>query len=189
MKIESDPVVREDLRKNFGWGIALGILVALLGVLALAEPLFATITATLVFGWLFVVGGVIRMVYAFKTRSAGQFWLKFLVGIFSFVAGIFLVTNIFEGVLTLTLVLGIAIFLQGAIQTVLAFQLRPTPSWGLVLLGGILSVILGILIGSQWPLNAPWVIGILVGIALIFDGIWISIFSVSSRRLLREEPA
>ncbi|WP_017659906.1 HdeD family acid-resistance protein [Baaleninema simplex] len=187
MRIANEPELREELRKNLGWAIALGVLIALLGVLALARPLFATLAATLIFGWLFVIGGVLRIVYAFQTRKSGQFWLKTLVGILSLVAGILLVTNLLEGVLTLTLILGIAIFLQGAIQTILAFQLRPAPNWGMVLLGGILSIILGILIWSQWPFNAPWVIGVLVGIALIFDGVWIAMFSMSTRQLLQDE--
>jgi len=184
VRFQNNPIVREELRRNCGWGIALGILISILGLLALANPILTAIAATLIFGWLFVVGGVFRIVYAFQTRQAGHFELKAFVGILSLVAGLLLVTNIVQGVQTLTLILGLSIFFQGVVQTFLAFQIRPAPSWGWILFGGILSVILGILIGAQWPSSARWAIGLLVGVTLLFDGAWIALFSLATRRTL-----
>jgi uncharacterized membrane protein HdeD (DUF308 family) len=66
----------------------------------------------------------------------------------------------------------------------MAFQLRPAPNWGWVLLSGVSGIILRILIWNQWPFNAPWVVGLLVGTSLLFDGLWIIMFSLAARTTL-----
>ena len=83
-----------------------------------------------------------------------------------------MISNVFSGAIALSLILGITIFAQGALQVILAFGIRPARSWGWVLFSGILGIILGILIWSEWPFNAAWLIGLWVGISLLFNGIW-----------------
>jgi uncharacterized membrane protein HdeD (DUF308 family) len=78
-------------------------------------------------------------------------------------------------------VLGIVVFIEGAIEVVLAFQMRPDANWAWVLASGILSVILGVLIWSQWPSNAPWILGVLVGVSLLTTGLWTLIISLAAR--------
>lgn len=157
----------------------------ILGLVAIARPLYATIASTLVFGWLFIVAGIIQIIYAFRSQGIGQLIWKLLLGIIYLVAGIYVVGNPGTGALALTLVLGITIFAQGVIEVILAFQMRPAPNWGLVMFGGIVGIILGIFIWSRFPYSADWLIGLWVGLHLLFTGIWILFLSSAMRLALR----
>jgi len=172
MKV-TDPEVRDRERTGgSGTGIVVGVLLVILGLIAIARPVYATLASTLVFGWLFIFAGIAQIVYAFGSRGAGQVIWKLLLGVLYLGAGIIVLSNILSGAIALTLILGITIFVQGAIQVILAFAIRPARSWIWVLVSGILGVILGILIWSEWPFNAAWLIGLFVGISLLFNGIW-----------------
>lgn len=169
----TDPEVRERERTGgSGIGIIVGVLLVILGLVAIARPVYATIASTIAFGWVFIFAGIVQFIYAFGSRGAGQFIWKLLLSILYFVAGIVVLSNIFEGAIALTLVLGITIFAQGVFQVILAFGMRPARNWGWVLFSGILGVILGILIWSEWPFNADWVLGLLIGISFLVNGIW-----------------
>lgn len=114
----------QNIRKSLGWSITLGILLIVLGILAIVFPIIATALVTIALGWLFLVGGILRIVYAFQTRSTG-FWLKLLLGILYIIIGLSLLNNIIGGAISLTLALGILIFIEGVFEVILAFQLRP----------------------------------------------------------------
>ena len=167
--IESESMARP---KGSAIGVAIGVVLVVLGIIAIARPAFATVASTLVFGWLFIIAGVAQALYAFLGGSIGQFVWKLLLGILYVVAGILILSNVLAGALTLTLILGITIFVQGAVQVVSAFAIRPLPRWGALLASGVLGVILGILVWSQWPFNVGWLLGVWVGISLLCDGLW-----------------
>ena len=178
----TDPQVRDrEPTGGSGTGIAVGILLVIFGIVAIARPVYATIASTLVFGWLFIFAGITQLVYAFGSRGAGQFVWKLLLGVLYVGAGIIVLFNVLEGAIALTLVLGITIFVQGALQVIFAFGIRPARNWGWVLFSGILAIILGILIWSGWPFNADWIIGLWVGISLLFNGIWMILLSLLPR--------
>ena len=149
-----------------------GVLLVILGLIAIARPVYATIASTLVFGWLFILAGIVQLVYAFGSRSAGQVVWKLLLGFLYLGAGIVVLSNVLSGAIALTLILGITLFVQGVIQVIFAFGIRPARSWGLVLFSGIIEVILGIFIWSEWPFNADWLLGLWVGIGLLVNGFW-----------------
>ena len=175
---------REALRKSLGVAIAFGIFIMILGLAAIANPLYASLGVALIFGWIVLLCGIVQIVYAIQNRQTNRFWLKLLLGIFYLVAGVILIGNLFQSVLTLTLVLGLAIFVHGVFRVVLAFQLKPAPNWVWVLVSGIVGIILGILIWNRWPMNANWVLGLLLGINLFFDGMWIIMTSLAARSSL-----
>lgn len=169
----TDPEVRDRERTGgSGIGIVVGVLLVILGLIAIARPLYATIASTLVFGWLFIFAGIAQLVYAFRSKGAGQLVWKLLLGVLYLGAGIVVLSNVLSGALALTLILGITIFAQGVIQVILAFGIRPARNWGWLLFSGILGIILGIFIWSEWPFNAIWLLGLWVGINLLSDGIW-----------------
>jgi uncharacterized membrane protein HdeD (DUF308 family) len=151
----------------------IAILMIVLGIIAITFPFFATVASTLVFGWVFIVAGIAQIVYAFQSRRAGQVLWKLILGILYLLAGIFVVVNPLEGVLAFTLVLGITIFVQGIIQVAIAFQMRRiSQNWGWMLVSGIIGIIFGIFVWSSFPFTAVWLIGTLIGVNLLFDGIW-----------------
>ena len=169
----------ELLRPNRGWFIALGIIMILLGLLAIALPFATTLAVAILLGWIILIAGIVQIVNAFKSSGALGLLLELLLGILHIFVGIMLLRNLLAGVITLTFVVGILIFINGAFRVIQAFQLRPAANWGVVLLSGIISIILGILIWSQWPFNAPWLLGLLVGISLCFNGVIIIIIPLA----------
>lgn len=161
-------------------GMAIGIGLIILGIVAIARPAFAAIASTLVFGWLFIVAGVAQVIYAFFGRNVGQLVWKLLLGIIYLVAGATILSNVLAGVATITLILGVTTFAQGVLQVIFAFTMRPVPGWTFILGSGILSVILGILIWSEWPADSAWLLGVWVGLSLLSDGLWAIMLSASA---------
>ena len=138
------------------------------------------------FGWVFIFAGIAQIVYAFQSRGAGQVVWKVILGFLYLLAGILVVANPLEGVLTFTLVLGITIFVQGIIQVSIAFQMRRTsPNWAWMLVSGIIGIIFGIFVWSNFPFRAVWMIGILIGTNLLFDGVWMLTLHSGQRRALQ----
>jgi uncharacterized membrane protein HdeD (DUF308 family) len=88
------------------------------------------------------------------------------------------------GVVSLTLVLAVFLFVEGVVEIALYFGIRQVPNSGWVLFDGIITLTLGILIWRQWPSSSVWVIGTLVGISLIFSGLSRFMLSVAARRLM-----
>ncbi len=158
---------------NSGWATPIAILMIGLGVIAITFPFFAAVASTLMFGWIFILAGIAQILYAVRSGAIGQVVWKLILGLLYLIAGISVVVNPFQGVLTFTLVLGITIFVQGIIQVSIAFQVRrASRNWGWMLASGIIGIIFGIFVWSNFPFSAAWLIGLLVGINLLCDGIW-----------------
>jgi uncharacterized membrane protein HdeD (DUF308 family) len=170
---------------NSRWITGLAVFMCILGIFAIIFPFFATIASTLFFGWLFVFSGISQVFYAFHFRRSNHFFWQFGLGILYFLSGIFLVSNLLESVVAITLILGITIFIQGIIQVSTAFKIRRRFSkWTSVLMSGIIGIIFGIFIWSNFPSNASWLIGLLVGVNLFADGIWmLTLYSEQKPRL------
>jgi len=147
-----------------------GILLAVLGVIAIALPVFSTIVAETWISLILISAGGAKLYYAFQTREQGGFVWKLLLGALYVVTGIMLFARPLTGVITLTLLLGSFLLTEGVFNLFLAFRLRPQQNWLYVLGDGIITLALGALIWSQWPANAPWLIGTVVGASLIVSG-------------------
>jgi uncharacterized membrane protein HdeD (DUF308 family) len=158
-----------DFQKNRGWFLALGILLIIGGSLAIIYDVAATLLSVLFFGWLLIVVGAIEAVQSFWQPRWGGFFLHLIIGILAVVVGFHLVSSPIEGALVLTLVMAIYFMVIGLVRIITAIAMR-FPSWGWVLLSGVITFILGILIKSQWPSTGLWVIGLFIGIDLIFSG-------------------
>jgi uncharacterized membrane protein HdeD (DUF308 family) len=176
-------------RRSLGWGVALGILLALLGVVAIARPLVAGIAAAMVFGWVLLLAGVTQVVHAVRSRHSGHFWADLVAGLVHGVAGGLLLFYPLGGLLTLTLVVGVAILADGLLQTFISLRARPAPGWGLLLLSGVLGIVLGALIWVQWPSDALWLVGTLIGVKLIFRGLALATFTGFVRSALPRPTA
>ncbi len=179
--------IRPQLRKAAGWSIALGVLMVIAGAFAITLPLSTGLAIAIWLGWIYTFVAILNLVYAWQSRDEGTFIfiLKLLVALLYLGAGIFLLANPLKGVLTLTLILGIFLLVEGTFELILAFKLRSlSPNWAWVLGHGAVTLILGILIWSKWPSNSAWVLGLLVGINLISSGISRIMLSLATRLLL-----
>lgn len=174
----------QNLKHSFGWALGLGILLIALGVAAIAWPLAAGVVVVIAFGWMLLFAGVSQAAFAFYTRGAGQYVLKLVLGLVYAIAGLSLIFQPLMGLATLTFVLGIAILAQSVFQVVLAFSVKPDPSWIWLLIAGVIGLLVGALILFRWPFDAPWLIGLLVGINLIGDGLCLAMFSAAARGVL-----
>ncbi|MDX2243057.1 MAG: HdeD family acid-resistance protein [Leptolyngbyaceae cyanobacterium bins.302] len=159
------------VQPNSNRSLITGILLAVLGVGAIALPLFSTIVAETWIALILISAGAAKLVYAFQTREQDGFVWKLLLGALYVVTGIMLVAKPLTGVLTLTLLLGSFLLTEGVFNLFLAFRIRTQQNWLWVLVDGVVTLALGVMIWAQWPSNAPWLLGTLIGVSLLFSGI------------------
>ena len=153
------------------WLWIAGIASIVMGALAIIFPFAATLAAELVIGAILVVSGIVELIRAFVMRRKGNPTWNGLFGLAALVAGAILLVWPLQGMVTLTIVVGVFFLLGGALKLVAGFGLRPFPGWGWIGFSGALSVLLGLLLLFGLPGTALWAVGLLVGIDLIFLGI------------------
>lgn len=171
-----------ELRRQWGWLLALGIVLLVLGLLAVVDSVTATVVSMLYIGWILVVAGIFFAVQAFRFRAHGHLFLHLLNAALALVIGAILVRNPVAAAVTLTLLLAAYFVVAGVFRIVSALSVR-VPGWGWGLLNGVITLILGIMVWSQWPVSGLWVIGLFVGIDLIVIG-WSQIMTAFAARAL-----
>jgi uncharacterized membrane protein HdeD (DUF308 family) len=170
----TEPALRDPIKKVSGWGIAFAILIILAGIIAIAIPFASGIAIAIVIGWLLVISGVFHLADAFHAKGAGADIAFFPL----------------RGLFTLTFVLGIILLVQGVISIVSFFGHRRMHGAGWILFNGVVSILLGGLIWYDGPGAAVWIIGTLVGIHLIFNGITrLMIWSAVRKAVTSPAPA
>lgn len=157
----------DEIAKHSGLTITMGVVVLIMGVLALGVPLVAGLSAALAVGILLIVGGIGQLVFAFKGRTG--IW-SVIVGVLTVVVGGYMVANLGVALESLTLFLAAYFIVSGIFELILSFQAKPANGWGWALFSGIVSVVLGFLIWSQFPFSGVWAVGILFGVRMIFAG-------------------
>jgi uncharacterized membrane protein HdeD (DUF308 family) len=168
-----------------GMSIGLAILMIVLGLLAIALPLATGIGVSILVGWIVVFGGFTYLAYAFAAQGAGAFLWRILIGIVYVVGGFYLVFHPALALQSLTLVLAAILVAEGVLQMIAFFQFRSLPGSGWVLFDGIVTLLLGIMIGYPWPFSSGWAIGTIVGINLLVSGFTRLMYSVAARRELK----
>jgi uncharacterized membrane protein HdeD (DUF308 family) len=160
----------ETIKKHKGLLTFEGILFIVFGILAVALPGLFTLGIELIIGWLFIISGIFQLFRTFRVQSASLFLVSLLSSILSIVVGGLLVTKPLAGILTLTILLAIFFLLEGISEIALALKFRAAPNWGWLLFSGLVTLLLAVIIFLGWPSTAAWVIGLLVGINMIFFG-------------------
>ncbi|WBU56412.1 HdeD family acid-resistance protein [Paracoccus sediminicola] len=167
------------MRGRIMW-IIIGLLSILAGVLALANPFAATLTAELLAGWSFLFIGLLQIIAAFQIRgTGGKLWVV-LLGAACIFLGIFLLRNPLAGVVSLTILAAISFLAGGIFKIFLAFDFRGTNAFWLVLLSGIVSVALALMIFGNFPASALTILGVLLAVELISTGV--SMVALSTTR-------
>lgn len=176
--------VSTDIKKAINGSLLIGILLIVLGIAAIAVPNVSTIVAETWIALILISAGAAKLVYSFQTRQQGGFIWKLLLSILYIATGVMLFVYPLTGVLTLTLLVGSFLLTEGVFNLILAFQLRPQENWPWVLVDGIITLVLGAMIWFQWPFNAPWLIGTLVGVSVLFTGFSRVMLSLNVRSAL-----
>ena len=159
-----------EVQQHRGWFVFLGGLMILLGLAALLFPFAATLAGELTLGVVLLIAGLFGTVHAFRVRPWKGFGLSLLTAVLTVIVGALLVAFPMHGIMTVTLLITAMFLVSGVFRTILAFQLKPHDAWGWILASGILALILGILVITQLPQAAFWLIGILVGVDFLFAG-------------------
>lgn len=158
-----------EVRKNWAWFLMVGALLVVLGVVAISYSVVATLASVILFGWLLIVAGAFQAAHGFWRRQWGGFFIDLFAGLLSLVVGIMVVGNPAESAVSLTLLVAMFLLVGGIFRVFIAVS-TPFQHRGWVLLNGIITVVLGVLIWRQWPLDGLWVIGLFVGIDMLMNG-------------------
>jgi uncharacterized membrane protein HdeD (DUF308 family) len=157
------------LRRNWGWFFVLGVLEIILGTIAIGASVVATVVTVVFFGWLLLIGGVLSAVHAFWRKRWRGFFLDLVTGVLYAVAGFLMVAEPLAAAASLTLLIAMLLLIGGIFRIVVALS-GHLEHWGWVLLNGVITAALGVMIWRQWPSSALWVIGMFIGIEMIFYG-------------------
>ena len=161
-----------------------GIVLLILGVVAILVPLIATLAFTILVGWLFLISGIVGLIATFWARNAPGFWWSLISAVIGILAGLALLTSPIVGALSLTLVLVAFFIIEGIASIMYAVDHRRqlTGSWFWMLLSGVIDLILAAIILAGLPETAVWALGLLVGINMLFGGGALIAMALAARR-------
>ena len=141
-----------------------GIVTMIFGLLSIASPMIVGFSISILVGLLVLLAGIIRMVWTFQTSSLSNDLFGFIFGALTLLCGIALVTDPVLASGFLSIILALYFLIDGMLEIMAAFRLRPLSGWGWLLFAGSISFLLGLMIWQQYPLSGAWAIGILLGI-------------------------
>ena len=159
----------ENLRPRWGWLLALGIGMVILGTIALFIAPAATVGTVLVLGWLLVISGIIEMVHAFRVRRWGGIFLHLIGGVLGVLVGLLVVTHPLIGAAAWTLLFASFFTVIGLFRLITAIRLK-FPHWGWAVFDGVMTLVLGTILWIEWPWSGLWFMGVAVGISLLLRG-------------------
>ena len=179
---ELQHMMAAELAKHWKLFLAQGLVLSLLGVGAIVLPQIATLAIDIFIGWILVMGGIVRGITLFRSRSLPGTVLSILGSLLAIILGVLLIAKPAEGVLTLTMVLVALFIFQGVFSILVALQFRNhIRSWGWTMLSGIVDLFLAYFIMRGWPDTASWAIGLLVGINFLFVGMALISNAIAAR--------
>ena len=164
------------LRAKWGWIVALGVVYVVAGFIALASVAMATVASVLVVGVMMIVAGIAELINAFQIKTWGRFLVWALLGVLYIIAGFVTFENPLLAAALLTLFLGASLFASGIVRIFLAFSMKREMPWIWVALSGVITLLLGLIILAHWPVSSLYILGLFLGIDLLFAGVgWISV--------------
>jgi uncharacterized membrane protein HdeD (DUF308 family) len=166
----------EPLRAKSGWIIALGVVYLIAGIIALGSVAMATVATVFIVGIMMLIAGVVEIISAFQVKTWGKFLLWLLLGALYVLAGFVTFENPLLAAAVLTLVLGISLIVCGIMRIILAFSMKEGMPWVWIVISGVITFLLGAIILAHWPVSSIYVLGIFLGVDLVFAGAgWIGL--------------
>ena len=158
-----------ELRRNWGWILAFGCISIVAGMFAVIYSVVFTLISVLFLSGMLIAAGVIEAVYAVGHRERGHLVWHLVEGLLAIAAGFLLLQSPARGAIVLTMLLATYFVVAGIFRVVAALALR-LPNWGWTLFNGVATLALGIIVWGGWPVSALWVLGLFIGITMIFSG-------------------
>jgi len=176
--------VATTLREHSTFFLVEGIILLILGALAIMLPPIATIAVTIIFGWIFLVSGLIGWVTTLGARGAPGFWWSLVSALLATAAGLILLIQPIGGAVSLTLLLIAFFVIEGIASIMFAIDHRAQLAgrWEWMLLSGIIDLALAAIIFAGLPGTAAWALGVLVGVNMIFGGAALIAMAVHARK-------
>jgi len=171
------------VKQGSKWGIVWGVLLVVLGMLAIAEPLIAAIALATFLAWLLIFVGIVHIAVAFHAHTGTSIAWKLLVGLAYIFIGGYLLFRPLIGVATLTLMLAFLFLVEGVLDFMLWWKMRSTQGAFWILVDSIVTLVLGGMIYVHWPSSSVWAIGTLVGISMIMSGVTRIMLSLAVRKV------
>jgi len=169
-------------RTGWGWFVGLGIVQLVLGVIAWFDVVAFTIAGVIFIGALLLVAGVFQIIHAFMDREWRSFLFHLLAGALYVIGGFLIMEEPIQGAVVITILVSASLIVGGIFRIVIAVRHRPMPGWGLLVVGGLISVVLGVMLYAMLPWSGLWVIGTLIAVELIVQGAgWLQ-FGLALRR-------
>jgi uncharacterized membrane protein HdeD (DUF308 family) len=163
----------ERLRHRWGWFVALGGLAVCFGLAALALVISATLFAVYAIALFMIIAGGSEIVVGIGAKTWGRAFLWVVAGIFYIVAGAFALAQPGHAAVILTLMLGVSLVATGIIRVYIGTHLH-THARTMVILGGVVTLIVGLFVVMGWPNKSIVILGTLLGVDLLFTGVtWI----------------
>ncbi|MEO1958078.1 MAG: DUF308 domain-containing protein [Nautiliaceae bacterium] len=171
---------KEKLKEFSTLSIVTGIIMTIAGILAITNPVAGSLAFVLFLGALFIVSGITQAVITFKAhqKSLGA-WFKVLMLI---ITGVLLILWPGSGIAAVAILFAAYFFVDAFASFQMALDLKPLKGWWISLLNGILSFILGIVMLIGWPFSAPFVVGVIVGVSFIMDGIVLVMLGIMAKK-------
>jgi len=177
------------IKESAGAAIAVGFVLVIAGFLAMSSPLIAGLSVSVFVGVMLLIGGSGQLVLTFKAGSFGKGLLSAILGIATAVAGLLMISRPGAGLATLTFFLAAYCLMTGLFESLWAFQIKPAQGWGWTLFSGLVSVLLGIMLWSEFPISGAWAIGTLVGIRMLFSGSSLIMLGSAARGAVKKEKS
>ena len=161
-----------------------GIVLLLLGALAILLPPFATLFVTIIIGWILLASGLMGWITTLRARHAPGFWWSLVSALLATAAGLILLISPQGGAVSLTLLLIVFFAIEGAASIMYAIEHRRelTGRWEWMLISGLIDLVLAAIIFTGLPGTAAWALGVLVGVNMIFGGAALIAIALHARR-------
>jgi uncharacterized membrane protein HdeD (DUF308 family) len=168
-------VMREAMRETVSQHSLLyliqGGLMVLAGILALVYPVASSFAVVTLLGWILIINGFVQGLSLWDARNVPQFWLQLVSMFLSGIVGVLLIRHRGEGLLILTLLLLVYFMIEGMSKVIFSLTIRPFPNWGWVLASGLVGIVVALYLWASLPVTAIWLLGVLLGIQLITEGV------------------
>lgn len=161
----------------------MGVLLTILGVIAIATPAVAGTAVVITIGVVLLVGGIVQFVSGLRAEGWSNKLPSLILGVITTLCGLGLLGEPWIGMKFIALLLAVFFVVEGIWKIIASFSYRPASGWLLMLLSGAIALVLGLLIWQQWPVSGLWAIGILVGVDLLSTGISMVVLAATVRRI------
>jgi uncharacterized membrane protein HdeD (DUF308 family) len=163
--------MRETVKRHSLWYLIQSALMILGGILALFYPILSSFAVVLFLGWVLIISGIVQGIGLIGAQNVPHFWLQLVSVVLSVIVGVLFLRHPGEGLLTLTLLLIVFFMVEGISKIIFALTIRPFPNWGWVLVSGVIGILLSFYLWASLPVTAIWLLGVLLGIQLICEGV------------------